>query len=431
MAEFSKGAKIPLKIGGQATVKKKLGEGGQGAVYLVENAGKDYALKWYHKQPSEKFLKNLANNISKGKPNDAFLWPEILTEQFKGSFGYLMALRSPEYKDFSEFLLAKTKFKNLSTMLAAAMQICEGFKQLHRKGYNYQDLNDGNFFINPQTGKVLICDNDNVSEYGHSSGIAGKSRYMAPEIVMGVSKPDQWTDLFSLSVILFLLFFNNHPLEGLLTTSIPCMTEKLEKKLYGENPVFIWDDNDKSNRPVRGIHNNVIKRWGIFPELLQDTFRKAFSKEKMTVASERQTRVMEIEWNKVFIAMRNTLAPCPFCKNETYININEPASQCMNCGKPIPKPNLLQLGKEKIVLMNGAKLYASTTNDNGNETTVTGEVIVDSTNRDLLVIKNLSNDIWIGFTRTGVQKNVEPNQIIPVKQGIKINFQGGKQSEII
>ena len=28
---------------------------------------------------------------------------------------------------------------------------------------SYQDLNDGNFFIDPQTGKVLICDNDNVA----------------------------------------------------------------------------------------------------------------------------------------------------------------------------------------------------------------------------------------------------------------------------
>ena len=30
-------------------------------------------------------------------------------------------------------------------------------------GYSYQDLNDGNFFINPQSGDVLICDNDNVA----------------------------------------------------------------------------------------------------------------------------------------------------------------------------------------------------------------------------------------------------------------------------
>ena len=431
MEDFKQNAKIPLKIGGQAIIKKKLGEGGQGAVYLVEYSGKQYALKWYTKRPADKFLKNLENNISKGKPNDAFLWPEILTEQFNGSFGYLMALRPPEYKDFSDFLLAKVRFKDLSTMLTAAMQICEGFEELHRKGYNYQDLNDGNFFINPQTGKVLICDNDNVSEYGHNSGVAGKSRYMAPEIVIGKSSPDKWTDLFSLSITLFLLFFNNHPLEGKQTTSIPCMTEKLEKKLYGENPVFIWDIADDSNRPVRGIHNNVIKRWGLFPEILRNTFLKAFSKELMTDHSERQMRVMEIAWKKVFITIRNTLIPCPYCKNETFINPNESETQCINCGKQISKPNILQLGKEQIVLMNGMKLYASTTKDNGSYNMITGEIIMDKTKPDTLGIKNLSNDVWVGFTRNGAQKNVEPNQVIPVLQGIKITFQGGKQSEII
>ena len=431
MEDLKQGTKVPLKIGGQASIKKKLGEGGQGAVYLVDYAGKDFALKLYTKRPSDKFMKNLANNISKGKPNDAFLWPEQLTEQFNGTFGYLMALRQPEYKDFSEFLLAKVKFKDLSTQLTAAMQICEGFEELHRKGYNYQDLNDGNFFINPNTGKVLICDNDNVSEFGQNSGIAGKARYMAPEIVTGKCKPDHWSDRFSLSVILFLLFFNNHPLEGLQTTSIPCMTEKLEKKLYGESPIFIWDKNDNTNRPVRGVHNNVIKRWLLYPEILRNTFLKEFSKETMTVTSDRQTRIMEREWKKVFIAMRNTLVPCPYCKNETFIDTDKTATQCINCGKQIVKPRLLQLGKEQIVLMNGMKLYASTTKENGSYNEVTGEVVTDKNNRDLLVIKNLSNDVWFGFTRAGAQKNVEPNQVIPVLQGIKITFQGGKQSEII
>jgi serine/threonine protein kinase len=427
MEDFKTGTKIPLKVGGEAVVKKKLGEGGQGAVYCVEYLGKQYALKWYTRRPSDKFVKNLANNISKGKPNDVFLWPEILTENFNGSVGYLMALRPQEYKDFSDFLLAKVSFKYFSTMLTAAIQICEGFEALHRKGYSYQDLNDGNFFIDPQTGKVLICDNDNVTEFGQSSGIAGKSRYMAPEIVMGKSNPDRHTDLFSLSITLFLLFFNNHPLEGKRTTSIPCMTEQLEKKMYGENPVFIWDKDDDSNRPVRGIHNSVIKRWEFFPEILRTTFLKAFTKELMT--ANRQNRILERDWKKVFIAMRNTLVYCPYCNHEIFIDTNKSESQCVECRKQIPKPNILQLSREQIVLMKGMKLYASTTTaDDEKYNTVSGEIV--SANKTL-GIKNLSNDVWIGFTRSGVQKNVEPNQVIPVLQGIKITFQGGKQAEII
>jgi serine/threonine protein kinase len=429
MEDFKQGTRIPLKIGGETIVKKKLGEGGQGAVYLVEYEGKEFALKWYIKMPESKFLKNLENNISKGRPNDAFLWPELLAGPYKGSYGYIMALRPSEYRDFSEFLLAKVRFKSVSVMLAAAMNICEAFEELHRKGYNYQDLNDGNFFINPQTGKVLICDNDNVSEYGHNSGIAGKSRYMAPEVVRGEKAPDKWTDLFSLSITLFLLFFNNHPLEGVLTV-VPCMIEELERKLYGKNPVFIWDAKDASNRPVRGIHNNVIKRWPLFPAVLKDSFLRAFSKETMTVTAERQTRVMETEWKKVFTAMRNTLVACPYCKNETFIDLSGTESKCLECNRSIPKPNVLQVGKEQIVLMNGMKLYASSTQDNGSYNTVSGEVVMlDGPSQSGL--KNLSKDVWVGVTRNGALKNVEPGQVIPALKGIKITFKGGKQAEII
>jgi DNA-binding helix-hairpin-helix protein with protein kinase domain len=425
MEDFEKGTKIPLKIGGQAIIEKKLGEGGQGAVYLVKYSGGKRALKWYTKHPSEEFYKNLANNISKGKPNDTFLWPEILTEKYQGSFGYLMMLRPPEYKDFSDFLLAKVKFEDYATMISAAMQICEGFRELHIRGYSYQDLNDGNFFINPKTGKVLICDNDNVSEYGKDSGIAGKARYMAPEVVTRKANPSKKTDMFSLAVTLFLLFFNNHPLEGKMTTSAPCMTEKLEKKYYGESPVFIWDRNDDSNRPVRGIHNNVIRRWNVFPEILRTTFERAFSKECML--TQVQSRVLEIEWKQVFIKMRNSLIRCPHCKHQTFINIDIAESKCMECGKQIPKPDILKIGAEQIALMNGTKLYASSTQDGGNFDVVTGEIIL---NKKMLYIKNLTTVRWIGFTRNGEQRNVEPNQIIPVLKGIKIGFQS-KQAEII
>ena len=31
------------------------------------------------------------------------------------------------------------------------------------------------------------------------------------------------------------------------------------------------------NRPVRGVHNNVLRRWNAFPALLRDTFIQEFS----------------------------------------------------------------------------------------------------------------------------------------------------------
>ena len=60
---------------------------------------------------------------------------------------------------------------------------------------------------------------------------------MAPEVVMGKKRPDIHTDRFSLAVVLYLLLFLNHPLEG-KKTMCPCLTEQLERKFYGSEPVL-------------------------------------------------------------------------------------------------------------------------------------------------------------------------------------------------
>lgn len=213
MAELNKQSVVSLVSGKNATIIKEIGRGGQGIVYLVEIDGEQKALKWYLNAPDDKFYRNLEHNIISGAPSDAFLWPEDLTEKQQGSYGYIMRLRPKNYYEFGNFLLAKVSFKSFSAMLSAAMKICNGFMMLHRFGYSYQDLNDGNFFIDPNSGDVLICDNDNVMPQGEKSGIMGKARYMAPEIVAG-GIPDKYSDRFSLSVILFMLFYVNHPLKG-------------------------------------------------------------------------------------------------------------------------------------------------------------------------------------------------------------------------
>lgn len=185
MIELKNNQRIPLEIGGSCTVKRELGRGGQGIVYLVDLNGKDMALKWYTSIPSEAFYRNMQKLIDRKPPLDAFIWPLYLTKRKDGQFGYIMKLRPDGYYEFGQYMLARQQFANFYAMLNAAMKICEGFRYLHLDGFSYQDLNDGNFFIRPSDGDLLICDNDNVSPYGTQSGIKGKMRYMAPENCQG------------------------------------------------------------------------------------------------------------------------------------------------------------------------------------------------------------------------------------------------------
>lgn len=412
MAELTAGQKVNLTIGSQATVIKELGRGGQGIVYLVELGGQQMALKWYHTPPEDAFYKNLEHNVNAGAPSDAFIWPEYITVKENGSYGYIMKLRPSGYYEFGNYLLARKNFKSLDAMLAAAMKICEGFRMLHLKGYSYQDLNDGNFFIRPEDGDVLICDNDNVMPQGQKSGIMGKARYMAPEIVAG-GIPDKYSDRFSLSVILFMLFFANHPFEGAKVVSCPCMTESFEKRFYGSEAVFIYDKDDASNRPVRGIHQNVIKRWPLFPSILRNTFIEQFSKEKLTHPN---ARLIEQEWEKIINKVRDELVICPSCHEETFVDMDAKNYKCINCGQPIDVSKRLKFGIRELILTPKTKLFIDKDN------TPDAEVDYFPTDKNLLILRNLTNGTWNVDTPKGKVKVVKPNEFMPILKGLKISF---------
>ena len=424
MADLPKGKTIQTKNFSKVVVEDKLGEGGQGTVYRVNYDGKPKALKWYSgkkiKSP-QKFYANLENNIKKGKPANAFLWPEDITEHDGGAFGYIMDLRPAEYRDFSQFLLGREGFASITAMTNTALHITAGFRELHNKGYSYQDLNDGNFFINPKNGNVLICDNDNVSEYGKNSGIAGKARYMAPEIVAKHAKPDIKTDRFSLSVILFLLWTNNHPLEGKAAYPV-AMDAKHEKKIFGENPVFIFDPGDKSNRPVQGLNKGAITRWPFLPVYLQELFIKAFSKEVMDDPSR---RIIEQEWLRTFIRMRSEIYKCP-C-NEVYFADPVNSNLCPACKKKNTFPFYIKTYRYNLPVHQRTKLYAChTEKDSDDFETLTGEVSAKGNDFEL---KNVSGKNWM-VTEDGNTTSLAPNSAVALNKGMSINF-GNANIEII
>lgn len=421
MIELKIGESVSLTNGTQAKIVKELGRGGQGIVYLVEVNGLNMALKWYFNNMGDWFYRNLEENVTKGAPSEAFLWPEFLTTKQKGTYGYIMKLRPQGYYEFGQYLLARAKFKSFEAMVNAAMKICEGFKALHLSGLSYQDLNDGNFFIHPDTGDVLICDNDNVAPEGVSSGILGKARYMAPEVVTGKVMPSKQTDRYSLSVVLFLLFYANHPLEGARVLACPCMTEKYEKLFYGSEPIFIYDKVNANNRPVRGVHNNVLRRWNAFPAILRDTFTQEFSLECL---SDPNKRKLERQWQNVIQQLRDMLVVCSECKDETFVaDANTP--KCMCCGKSFHIAGTLQINDRKVLLTPNTKVYV----DMDNKPDI--QVINVPGDRYPIQLRNITTNNWVVETPSGKIRSVEPNMSMPVKAGLKVNLTGAIKGVII
>lgn len=425
MTRLEAGMKLTLVAGGYIQIVKEIGEGGQGIVYLVILEEKQMALKWYTTVRCPDYSQ-LQQIVEAGSPSDVFLWPKYLTEKQFGSYGYVMDLCPQGYYEFSKFLLVKVGFRSFDAILAAAMKICDGFMMLHRLGFSYHDLNDGNFFIRPTDGDVLICDNDNVTFEGGYSTVSGKSRYMAPEVVKG-SMPNKYSDRFSLSLILFRFFFMDHPFEGAKVLACPCLAEKYEWRLFGSEAVFIYDPS-KTNLPVSGVHTNVIRLWPVVPSILRRTFVEQFDQSHI---HNPMTRMIEREWKKVIEKVRDQLVICPHCHNESFVDLDKRSFGCMECGCQINVSHRLNLGKRSLVLTDRTKLYLN--EDNAPEAIV--ESVTEGPSR--LAIRNLTQYNWNVTTASGRLKILQPNALLPVLNGIKISFPsnvvglGGEKAEII
>lgn len=436
-AVLSKNQTIKLEDGRTVTVIGKLGAGGQGIAYRVrvDGTGEEKALKWYFlekiKEP-ENFYNHLRENVSHGSPDDSFVWPEAVTEWNNPNepFGYIMRVYPKEYDSFSKFLLGRVTFESNSALINAALNIVEAFKKLHSKGYNYQDLNDGNFAVNKSTGDVLICDNDNAVGQGASFGILGKFRYMAPEIVRHEAMPSVVTDRFSLAVVLFLLLMGGHPLEG-ARTAVPALTNKLQDKFFGTEPIFIFDESISTNRPVAGLHKDPIELWCKYPLCIRKSFCRSFSQESML---KKQGRLTERDWIGVLSQLKSFVVKCNRCgENSVILELtNGDGSpvfihKCAKCGALSKAPAYVSFKNGiNIPVFEGVKIYNCLTDLLSEDfNTASAEFLVKS---NKLGVKNLSQHDWTVTSPNGKQACRRPGEVAVLGDGFCIDF-GGSHSQ--
>jgi DNA-binding helix-hairpin-helix protein with protein kinase domain len=429
--KFKKGDKIELESGESAIIKTELGDGAQGVVYLVSINGNDFALKWYKEPQDKNFVANLRNNINKGSPSKDFLWPLKLTKEIDNCIGYVMDLRPKNYKDLVEYLAGRVKFSSLTTTLNWCISMADSFKILHTKGLWYQDINEGSFFADFNTGEVLICDNDNVGST--NNGIIGKMRFMAPEIVTRSKMPDRYTDYFSLAVLLFFILVMGHPYEGekLKTLGEFGLSSKNKIELYGSNPVYVYHEKDASNRPIPTYHFNTVKKFKVLPHYLQEAFHKVFVEG---VVDRENNRLSEMEWIKLLSRYRDDLFLCEKCKNE-FIGINEkggPIRACPYCKHNNVGTMLLQINEtgSKVIISAGKQLYKTHIEKYSaayNE--VIGEIVANPKNKLILGIKNLSTKDW-SIKSADELKELQPNKVGLLKQGLLIEFGNGSNGNI-
>jgi DNA-directed RNA polymerase subunit RPC12/RpoP len=217
-----------------------------------------------------------------------------------------------------------------------------------------------------------------------------------------------------------MLFYANHPFEGARVLACPCMTESYEKKFYGEDAVFIYDKDNDTNRPVRGVHNNVIRRWMLLPAILREAFITEFSKEKL---NDPQKRITEREWVKIIQGLRDMLVVCPHCGEENFVE-NAATPKCMACKRDFSLSGILQIKNRSILLTPKSKIYIDLDNK--------PDIMVFAVPGDKYPVqmRNVTAETWIVETQSGKLKQIQPNETMPVRAGLKITI-GQDKGQIV
>jgi serine/threonine protein kinase len=409
-----------------------LGEGAQAEVYRARVGAFDYALKWYRPE----YLRNdprlwdrLKEAINSGSPCEQFLWPfDLVSLPRTASYaGYLMPVKPPGFVSLVDLVRRQSEpsFRSLATV---AFLLAESFFRLHAAGLCYRDINFGNIFFQPDTGDIRIGDTDNVDVNGRPGSIMGTPGFIAPEVGRRKADPNAMTDRFSLAVMLFYIFMLGHPLKGKLETDLSYDANDPDgsRRLCFDNPIFVFDPTNLSNRPVPGVHDVILNFWPIYPQSLRDLFTRSFT----IGLSDPDERVMENEWRKEMCRLRDAIFYCPQCTAENFMDIDllrrkVNLNPCWSCEKQLAPPPRMRIAAlhhdpSLVALSSGVRLYPHhLEGDTYNFSTPLAEVTGNP-----LGLKNLSSRNWTGrnLIDTGAVVEVPPGGILPVQNGFRISF---------
>ena len=417
----------------ECRVEKYLGGGGQGEVYQATLDGKPVALKWYYPaSATPEQQKALETLVRMGPPSDRFLWPtELAAATSTPGFGYVMPLRDRRFRSIVDLMKRRIEpsFRALAT---AGLELSHSYLQLHAKGLCYRDISFGNAFFDPDTGEILICDNDNVAVDNQArSAVYGTPRFMAPEIVRGEAVPGTQTDLFSLAVLLFYMFVMHHPLEGKKELEIKCLDLPAMKKLYGTEPLFIFDPVDSSNEPDRQYHRNAVAFWTVYPRFLRDLFTKAFTEG---IKDPQHGRVRESNWRAVMVRLRDSIIYCTHCNAENFHDPDAPSDEvrlCWSCRHGLRLPPRVRIGRNFVMLNHDTMLFAHHVDEEKKYdfTQPVAAVTKHPSDPSIWGLKNLSIQTWSATNQRGEVKDVSPGRSVSLALGMRINF-GHAEGEI-
>jgi DNA-binding helix-hairpin-helix protein with protein kinase domain len=125
----------------------------------------------------------------------------------------------------------------------------------------------------------------------------------------------------------------HHPLVGKRELDFRVLTPDDQRILFGTEARFIFHPTDTSNEPVAGHHDNALVYWPILPTFLRNLFTRAFTDG----IRDPRRRVIELEWRRAMLRLRDSIVDCPRCRVENFYDAELTSAQhCWSCKNALP-----------------------------------------------------------------------------------------------
>lgn len=337
------------KTGKNYIIGKKLGAGGEGTVYLLDN-DKNNVAKIFHDgtKDSDYMKRKLETMISMPiKPVvDNILrmaWPVDILMNGTKLIGYIMPLVAAPYEIYYVYRDDAEREKILpgytwKYSVQYAYNLSWVVWYLHLNGIVIGDMNMKNVRINSK-GQVVLIDCDsfdiiNPKTKEHFPCMVGLQEMLAPELQkVGALVNGSFTkesDDFSLAIHIFrLLMKNADPFGAKLISKRKSSKSEVDASEAIVNGECVY---------VRMVPDKVAPAWvpdfNMLPTEIQNCFKKTFNYTALTAVKNIKNRTTAEEWNRALLNLalkepNPNLARCSKNNKHIYPAHN---SQCPWCG---------------------------------------------------------------------------------------------------